>query len=393
MIKKKRFMNNSKFTIEKPDLLTEIKKEKTKKMPNHLLMYNDIPVIKFNNDNFSASIIHKNLLPFSCGKNNNDYSAIKSFAANRIMLMNRKYRKEILDSCLIDDQSDLNICLIGKALSFRDNYWIKKEDSNEKWKDINLYNNPFSEEIAYTALTGETNSVHIGDEIFTGELTSYGTRAKCYEKREDGIYLIKNETINEIFAEVYGTEMARIVDLPTATYTYEKINGLDCSVTKINTNLTKELIPARDILLYTDSKMKMDQPYYQFFMNHDAYNFIKMQLLDYIAINTDRNRDNFGLLKEKGQIKGLFPNYDLDSFFKGKSEDAYYFVTGESFDDTLIILKTKHQEIYKELIPDFLDLYKYINDIEFRNIFETTFGNTNYENLMIRCEDVINFIP
>ena len=31
MVKKeKRFINNSKFTIEKPDLLTEIKKEKTK---------------------------------------------------------------------------------------------------------------------------------------------------------------------------------------------------------------------------------------------------------------------------------------------------------------------------------------------------------------------------
>lgn len=362
-------------------------------MPNYLLMYNDMPVIKFNNDNFSANIVHKNLLPFSCGKNNNDYSVIKSFAANRVMLMNRKHCKEILDSCLIDDQSDLNICLIGKALSFRDNYWIKKEDSNEKWKDINLYNNPFSEEIAYTALTGETNSVHIGDEIFTGELTSYGTRAKCYERREDGIYLVKNETINEIFAEVYGTEMARIVDLPTATYTYEKINGLDCSVTKINTNLTKELIPARDILLYTDSKMQMDSSYYQFFMNYDATNFIKMQLLDYIALNTDRNRDNFGLLRERGQIKGLFPNYDLDSFFKGKSTNAYYFVTGKSFNDTLVTLKANYPEICKELIPYFKELYDFINDIEFRDIFEMTFGDTSYENLMIRCEDVINFIP
>lgn len=364
-------------------------------MPNYLLMYNDIPIIKFNNDKLEANIVHKNLLPYknplpySCKRSDDGYDMIKTFAANRVMLMNRKHCKEILDSCLIDDQSDLNICLIGKALSFRDNYWIKKEDSDEKWKDVNLYNNPFSEEIAYTALTGETSSIHIGDEIFTGELTSYGTRAKCYERREDGIYLIKNETINEIFAEVYGAKMARIINLPTATYTYEKLNGLDCSVTKINTNLTKELIPARDILLYTDSKMQMNSSYYQFFMNYDAINFIKMQLLDYVTLNTDRNRDNFGLLRKRGQIKGLFPNYDLDSFFKGKSEDAYYFVTGKSFGNTLKTLKTKYPEIYKELIPDFRELYDFINDVEFRDIFETTFGNTNYENLMIRCEDVI----
>ena len=96
---------------------------------NYLLMYRDIPVIKFNTDTKDSVILHPNFLPFGQRKIENGWNIIRSFCADRMLLTNRKYCKEILTSCLINDQSDVNICLISRALSFRDNYWIKQENS------------------------------------------------------------------------------------------------------------------------------------------------------------------------------------------------------------------------------------------------------------------------
>ncbi len=355
-------------------------------MKNHLLMYNDIPVIQFDIENKNASILHKNLIPMCCKNTNNAWDCIRVFCANRILLMNREYCKEILTSCQIEDQSDINICVIGKALSFKDNYWIKAEKSNTKWAEVNLYNNEFSREIAYTSLTGETTSVQIGDKLYTGELTTLGTRAKCSERREDGIYLLKVETLKEIFAEVYGWLLVKALGLPYVEYNYEKRDNLDLSVTKIHTNLQTELVSARDIVLSTGSEMKCDSAYYELFLKQDIENFMKMQILDYIVLNTDRNRDNFGLLRSKGNLGGLFPIYDLDSFFKGKNVSAYYFVSGLSFENTIVYLQKEYPSYFDKALIDVKNLYDFIDKPDFRNDFIFTFDKELYDNMLMRTE-------
>lgn len=355
------------------------------------LMYRDIPVIEFDTNTCSAHVVHPSALPLSIRNVNADWDKIRNFCSNRILLMNRMYCKEILSSCNISDQSDIGVCIIGRALSFRDNYWIKNKHSDEKWADANLYNNEFNLKISRTAITGKTEVVSINDAVYTGELTGLGTRAKCFERRTDGIYLVKNESLQEIFGEVYGYNIEKALNLSATKYSYEQYMGLDCSVCKLSTSDSVELIPARDILQYANSQMKIETEYYKIFMEADPENFIKMQIFDYVTLNTDRNRDNFGLKRENGKIVGLYPVFDNDSCFKGKNTDAHYFVSGLTFKETLHYLQNNYHEEYKRCIPDVKNMQEYVQSSEWKELFTAVKSKEEYNSLLLRCKEASEF--
>ncbi len=64
-----------------------------------------------------------------------------------------------------------------------------------------------------------------------------------------------------------------------------------------------------------------------------------MQLFDCVTFNSDRNRDNYGLLRLNGVVKGLYPLFDHDSCFKAKGMNGYYFPTGLTYRQTIDYLK------------------------------------------------------
>lgn len=357
---------------------------------NYLLMYRDIPIVKFNTDTKDSIILHPSFLPFGQRKIENGWNIIRSFCADRMLLTNRKYCKEILISCLINDQSDVNICLISRALSFRDNYWIKQENSKETWENINLYNNPFSAEISYTALTGETCSVSIGDEIYTGELTSHGTRAKCYIRQNGNIYLAKAETLDEIASEILSSHIADFLGINATKYSNTSLYGKNVSICKIETNELREMISCRDILKNFGCKMKIDTNYYDFFIENCKNDFIKMQVFDYLTLNTDRNRDNFALEKCKNKIVGLYPLFDHDSCFKGKNFNAYYFVTGLSFNDTFEFLLERYEDNIINMKDSIYNLYNNITkNEEFKYEFLSLKNEEIYNSFLARIDNSI----
>lgn len=326
---------------------------------DYYLKWKDEIVLRFNPTRQELTIENKDLLPISISNLKPCYDMIVKFCADRILMLNREYCKEILLVCGIDDQTAIPICLISKAFSFRDNYWITPVRSDDTWDKVNLYANEFSQKIAKVALTGERCNYEVGDSLVTGELTCKGTRAKCYARDSGNIYLYKNETTDEISSELVSCIVAEAVGVPYAQYWFSKYNDKPCSVCQILTNSDCELIPYRD-LLSAFSTGALD-----FVRNIDPLNLARMILFDYLTLNTDRNRDNFGLLRYKGKIVSMYPIYDHDACFKGKSTGAFYFVTGKSFNDSLATLK--QDAIYEKLgineivsklhTPDFKDTF------------------------------------
>ena len=122
----------------------------------------------------------------------------------------------------------------------------------------------------------------------------------------------------------------------------------------------------------------MGSPYYNLFMAKDPINFVKMQIFDYLTLNTDRNRDNFALEKMDGLVTGLYPLYDHDSCFKGLSEKAVYFVTGLPFDESMTRLRLQYKRQYDEameqLMPGLKRMEKegsyLFDDIGLKNSFD-----------------------
>jgi hypothetical protein len=216
-------------------------------MKEYSLRYKDEIVFKFRPDIKYFRLINKNLLPISISNDTPCYDMVTKFCASRTLMMNREYCKEILVACGVEDQNYVNICIVSKALSFRDNYWMTESKSKETWSNVNLYRNKFSIPIEKVALTGELGNNTV-DKIYTGELTNKGTRAKCYSREQNGIYLYKNETNTEIASEIISYYIATALRLPASKYWEAYKFNRHCSVCKIDTSEVYELIPCRDIM-------------------------------------------------------------------------------------------------------------------------------------------------
>lgn len=301
---------------------------------DYFLKWKDTNVLRFNISKKSVELINKSYLPLSISNMPVSFDMITKFCSDRILMLNREYCKEILTSCGIDDQNAISICLVSKGLSFRDNYWIEVSTSNNKWSDVNLYYNEFSNVITKVSITGDYSYVNIGDNIFTGELTNKGTRAKCYYRDNGSLFLFKNEKDREISAEILSYYIASAIGISSSSYFSCDLYNRNCSVCQILTNERFELIPYRDVLSAYNSNA------YKFVMSIDTYNFVLMQIFDYVTLNIDRNRDNFGLLRRDGQLVSLYPLFDHDSCFKGKGTNGVYFPTGMTFSKTLEYLKS-----------------------------------------------------
>ncbi len=316
----------------------------------YFLKYKDEIVLQFDTKRKTVQVFNCELIPLSI-KNRRDYGMIVSFCSDRMLMTNREYCKEILVSCGIDDQSDINICILSRALSFRDNYWICSKYSEETWEKVNLYKNEFSLKIADVALTGNLQDINqndaIGDQIYTGELTSKGIRAKCFVRTSKGIVLIKYEKIKEILSEIIVYYLAKFLNIPCSRYIYSRVNERDCSVCQIKTSESLELVPYRDMMSFYDTNLMTynSLPYLKY-MQIDPIGFLKMHILDYITLNTDRNRDNFGALVWNGKTHSLYPLFDHDSCFKGKSTKGLYFPTGLSYAETLRMIKLDYTYRY-----------------------------------------------
>ncbi len=355
----------------------------------YCLKYKDETVFKFNIKNKSLTMINENLLPLSLLNKPRDYSLVQKFVADRILMLNREYCKELLIACGIEDQNDTNICIMCKGLSFRDNYWISRSKSKETWANVNLYQNEFSLNISKVALTGSmkdsTINDMLGDKIFTGELTNKGTRAKCYYRMNNKLFLFKHETREEIMSEMVTSFIADALNVPCSTYRNFNLFDKECSVCEIFTSEERELIPCRDVLShFNTSAMNHTGQCYQAFMTIDPKNFVKMQLLDYVTLNTDRNRDNFGLLSYNRSIIGLYPLFDHDSCFKGVSTKGVYFPTGITFAKSLQLLKTTYGHQYQMVASDIAKFKNIVSTEEFKELFLKYKSSIDYYGMLGR---------
>lgn len=357
---------------------------------NYILKYKDADVLYFNTKSGTLSIVNKSLLPMSIAGMKESYDMIRKFCSDRILMMNREYCKEILNSCNIDDQSDISICITGKALSFRDNYWICSQGSYDTWESVNLYKNNFSTEIEYISLTGDLSKYVISDDLSTGELTNKGTKAKCFHRENGMLFLIKHESLTEIKAEILTYYLADALGLRCSQYSYNRFNNLDCSVCRIFTSEEYELIPCRDIMsYYGETSLSFNSKTFNTFMSVGNYDFLKMLLLDYIVLNTDRNRDNYGILKHSWALTGLYPIFDHDSCFKGKLESAIYFPTGVSFSKSLSYIKENYKQYLYYIRPNLNNLKSSLLSDNFKDLFKLYSDMDTYNSVLRRLNNIL----
>ena len=205
--------------------------------------------------------------------------------------------------------------LLNKAygLSLSDQYWIKGERQNLKWKDINFFMNDF-EYKDYLDISLNYNSRESSTRIslHSPNNTTDGMVKKGWIIDKDnnrvlvkGTYSISGlEPINEWLA----SRICKRLDLDYCNYTLDILSGQLVSKCKNFLTQDEEIISASDIMNLEKSNNVSDYERYVSILESHGIKDVKkklsdMYIVDYLMLNTDRHMKNYGIIRNVKTLK------------------------------------------------------------------------------------------
>lgn len=273
------------------------------------------------------------------------------------------------------------------ALSLSDQYWIKPNDSNINYDNINFFDNDFDySEFLEASLSKNNNTIVTEESLKTPNNTTDGMLKKAWIIDNDTRYLIKGGYKNELlqpFNEVLASEICKRLGFDHVEYTLDTYN--DIVVSKCPCFITKdtELITCHQIR--NEMKRYNSIEDYEDYINILEKNGIKdartqienMYILDFLIMNEDRHLNNFGIIRDVNNLKWLkvapiFDNgqglniqyYDVEELHI--SGEGRFFYEVKPFDEIIKVVKDiKRIDINKldgivEWFDDLLHKYQHI---------------------------------
>lgn len=297
------------------------------------LKLEDTTVLAFDLSKKRYEILAPNLLPFSlrgglqadAGVQGerllniwfNNQELLSSFFHNRSLSVKRENAKYIMNQLGIKQNNDFEsrykAMVLCKALSVADNYWITNSES-EKWRDVNLKNNPLHETLQQIALFGR--SLSITGKLRSPELTGQGAYAKAWYREGGELFLFKASSPggDESKREVSASEVLDCFNIPHVKYDLAVKDGKLCCKCK-NMNLdNSSLVDSSDFELWT-ARQNLD--FFSSVKKIDPEMFYKTIVADYLLANSDRHSGNWGFYMNNrtGKIVRMHPLFDHNNAF------------------------------------------------------------------------------
>jgi hypothetical protein len=299
------------------------------------LMNGDRAVLLFDLDEMYLQVLNNDFLPY----------ALKDFIQTTDASDLRKSLRDI--SVLKDFQSmktedRLKIVFACRGLSMTDNFWIKEENEGLTFAVANLRKHKLSEYSYQVAILGKYISATASE--LKADLSSLGMFPKYWERREDGVYLLKTgkEPLT-VKAELLSSKILDHVGANHLSYRKEERDGLTFAVSKCMATDRISLVSAQSVL---DWCIHTKRDFHSFF---DTEDFANMCVADFCLGNPDRHFENWDFFvgNETNEIIGLAPLYDfnqaliIDWADKGNLEELIYEPTGLTFEETFRLYAEK----------------------------------------------------
>lgn len=280
--------------------------------------------------------------------------------------------------------------LLNKAygLSLSDQYWIKGERQNLKWKDINFFMNDF-EYKDYLDISLNYNSRESSTRIslHSPNNTTDGMVKKGWIIDKDnnrvlvkGTYSISGlEPINEWLA----SRICKRLDLDYCDYTLDILRGQ--LVSKCKNFLTKdeEIISASDIMNLEKNDNVSDYERYVSILESHGIKDVKkklsdMYIVDYLMLNTDRHMKNYGIIRNVKTLKWerITPIFDTGTSLQSDVTLPYL-----DFDNEEYKFFHSHNMTVNELV-NYIKLEKY-------NLTKLDGLKDEYKEVLEKYSDVI----
>ena len=249
------------------------------------------------------------------------FQSITAWIESRKASKHNAHLKDIMKRLGCDDNE--SFIRITHAVGINDTFWIKNDDEDVAWKNVSLYQNPFSEVISRLAFEG----AGLYGERFSStspELSCEGSFRKCFRKEK-----AKGEFGNDIFlykrggelgaglepyCEVLASEIAKIVapNLLSVKYDLCWLHGRLASKCNV---FTSENVGYASYSKLNDAKSYTFDDVREFFTKLGfEQGFRELLVVDSLCFNQDRHSGNYGVLFDNNtmQIIGMSPVFDLN---------------------------------------------------------------------------------
>lgn len=275
-----------------------------------VLMRRDEPVMTFSAYKYHfdeiTSVITPELMPIGAGRSGKTFE--KWWDARII-----PYRRiKFLESLPVSGISNPNeLVFLTHGLSLLNQYWIREENEDLKWKEINLFENDFSEFIGKALFNRRSFSSEDFPPLyrFSPEGMSPGDQTKRWHiNNNNERVLIKTDNKGEkCVNELLASSFAEQIGLPYTDYILGIEDGKFICSSKCFTSENTEIIHAMDLLYEfgLPEIYKKTDYYYNYVIDlfekmgvQNVREFIdKMLSIDYVMCQTDRHYNNFGILR------------------------------------------------------------------------------------------------
>lgn len=208
------------------------------------------------------------------------------------------------------------------GLSLSDQYWVKPENSDLQWENINFFNNPFSEDIG-DVLLGKASKT-TGFDFRSPDNTSDGFLKKRWKIIDGKRCLLKAGSppfMQQPFNEVIASLVAERLGISHVPYTLLWDDGIPYSLCEDFISPDTELVSAWRVM--QSMKKGNSVSIYQHYLNccealgvsGIRHAVDQMIVLDVLIANEDRHQNNFGLIRDANTLEwlGAAPIFDSGS--------------------------------------------------------------------------------
>ncbi|MBQ3016187.1 MAG: hypothetical protein IJD79_05350 [Clostridia bacterium] len=252
----------------------------------------------------------------------NNLSNFYYWCASRVLTLDRKYAKEILNSIgaiqVYTDRERAAIAISYCALSLMDVYWIRSKDNKRSFAEISLYNHSLSDAFVDVSLKGKNLTLENAEFIKTqdqaGDIGTPGVAPKAWIRKDGVFYLLKDGDERDVDAEILASKIVNCFDIASVSYEESEFNGTRVSKCKIITSEENSIVSSEYVDIYCTNRdiNKMD-----FVLKKDSYSYYMMNIIDYLIGNVDRHWGNWGFAVDNktNKLGKLYPLMDFNKAF------------------------------------------------------------------------------
>lgn len=291
------------------------------------LMNKDVPVLWFDPEEYLISIINPQMLPYALKDNLLDstqitsinqgiknYDKLRFFFADRVLVISRENAKAILQSInntqKLTEEESYRLSLSCRGISTNDCFWVKNDEENISFKDIDIRARHLSDVVFQISMKG--TPVSIEHSLLDADISTKGFFKKTWvhENGEFVLYKSDSTTTNiNTKSEVLVSNYLKDSNVKHVEYELVEKEGLLCCKCKCATNDKISFVEADYIKSYLE---RNNINFLDYIKKHFRTDFANMVVCDYLFGDTDEHVNNWGfeIDVDTNEIIGLFPKFD-----------------------------------------------------------------------------------